>query len=86
MFLRIIIYFFNIHISRIYYVSYPIIFKINVSTYQIRIVSDTCIVSMHPTANQWRDRGSRGPPNFFWIFFIYVLWKLFCFLFFELCI
>jgi len=38
---------FNIHISRIYHISYPIIFKINVSTYQICIESDTRIVSVH---------------------------------------
>ena len=32
---------FNIHILYIYYVSYPIILKINVSKYRIRVVSDT---------------------------------------------
>jgi len=43
MFLRIIVHF-SIFI---YHVSYLIIFKINVSTYQIRVVSDTRIVSVH---------------------------------------
>jgi len=37
---------FNIHI---YHVSYLNIFKINVSTCQIRVVSDTHIVYMHHT-------------------------------------
>jgi len=42
-FLRIIIHF-SIYI---YHVSYLIIFKINISTYQIHVVSDTCIVFVH---------------------------------------
>jgi len=40
------LYIFNIHILCIY-VSYHIIFKIKVSTYRIRVVSDTHIVPMH---------------------------------------
>jgi len=36
---------FNIHISRIYHVSCS--FKINVSTYQIRVVSNTRIISVY---------------------------------------
>ena len=43
MFLRIMIHF-SIFI---YHLSCPIIFKINVSTYRIRDVSDTHIVSVH---------------------------------------
>jgi len=38
---------FNIHISRIYHISYPIILKINVLTYQDIVISDTHIVSVH---------------------------------------
>jgi len=46
-YLRIVIHFFNIYVSHIYHVLYSIILKINVSTYRIRVVSDTCIVSVH---------------------------------------
>jgi len=39
--------FFNFHISGIYQVLYPIILKINVSTYWIRVIFDTRIIYVH---------------------------------------
>jgi len=47
-FFRIIVHF----SSCIYYVSYPIIFKINVSTFWIRVVLDACIVFVHHREQQ----------------------------------
>jgi len=43
MFVRIIVHFSLF----IYHISYPIILKINVSTYQIPVVFDTRIVVVH---------------------------------------
>jgi len=52
MFVRIIVHF-SIFI---YHVSYPIILKINVSMYQIRVVSDTRIVSVSHKLEEIKSR------------------------------